>query len=53
MISLQFLIDQEEVLDLKPVEFGQVVDITLPAAIRMISRPTAVEPVKAIFRTSG
>ena len=26
---------------------------TLPAAIRMISRPTAVEPVKAIFRTSG
>ena len=27
--------------------------LTLPAAIRMISRPTAVEPVKAIFRTSG
>jgi hypothetical protein len=25
----------------------------LPAAIFMISRPTAVEPVKAIFRTSG
>ncbi len=27
--------------------------LMLPAAIRMISRPTAVEPVKAIFRTSG
>jgi hypothetical protein len=27
--------------------------LTLPAAIRMISRPTAVDPVKAIFRTSG